>query len=75
MGIERVSQGKVVQVRFPNTKGIWDTVVTNSKENGCVDEENTNHFVMEYDTVSDFHNAQRRFEGSIEYTVLTPGVT
>lgn len=54
------------------TESIWNKVVVESTgENAVVDEENSICFVMEYDSQADFDKALTRFEGMIEYTVLS----
>lgn len=63
---------KPIRVRFPMTESIWNKVVVESTgENAVVDEENSICFVMEYDSQADFDKALTRFEGMIEYTVLS----
>lgn len=54
-------------VRFPMTEHNWNVVVNLAKESMCVEREDLESFVVEYDTEEDFHAALIRFDGWIEY--------
>lgn len=60
-----------VQVEFTNTEEIWNTVVQESDENMEVESEGVSSFVVNYATESDCFMAMHRFEGQIEYKIIS----
>ena len=56
-----------MQVKFQMNEEIWNIVVTNSEENMEVVSENSQWFIVEYHTFSDFIAAEVRFDGMVEY--------
>lgn len=61
-----------VRVKFKNTEEIWNKVVVDGdeKEMFVVDEENSNEFIVEYESDADWVAAMLRFNGMVEYQVL-----
>ncbi|MNU19647.1 hypothetical protein D3C71_78800 [compost metagenome] len=62
-----------VRVRFKMDRDTWSKVVT-FEEDMTVDAENSEHFLVEYETEHDFTAAINRFQGLIPYERLAPEV-
>lgn len=54
-------------VKFPMTEHNWNVVVNLASESMCVESEDLESFVVEYNTKEDFHSALTRFDGRVEY--------
>ena len=54
-------------VKFPMTEHNWNIVVNLAKESMCVESEDLESFVVEYDTEEAFHAALTRFDGLIDF--------
>lgn len=64
----------MVRVEFSNDPETWNTVIVDSVENDenpYVDEEKIDTFVVEYETQDEFDRAVNRFNGMVEYKVLS----
>ena len=64
----------MVRVEFSNDPETWDTVIVESvdnDENPYVDEEKLETFVVEYETQDKFDRALNRFNGMVEYKLLS----
>lgn len=58
-----------VLVKFPMHDAIWGIVIIDaaSGENPVVEHEDMEHFLVEYETREQFHQALERFEGLVAY--------
>ena len=64
----------MVLVEFSNDPETWNKVIVDSVENDenpYVDEERLETFVVEYETQDEFDRAVNRFNGMVEYKVLS----
>lgn len=58
-----------VQVKFPMHDAIWGIVIIDAEEGEepVVEHEDLEHFIVEYETREQFHQALERFEGLVAY--------
>lgn len=59
-----------IEVEFPMTNEIWETVLINAKEEVVLEEEDLTTFVVRYASIGEFEHAKERFDQSVTYYVI-----
>lgn len=59
-----------IRISFPHNEEVWNLVVRDGREDGIVEEQDGERFVMEYASEADANSVISRLEGMVDYQRL-----